>query len=563
MPIDRFTNRRQCSAKQVSVFLLESVVVGCKGRCLHGSNRRAAGTCAGLGQGLLVQVGSLCAPGQVGLHLPELGQVERGDLLGLLDLLLVRLDLALELVNETLHPLVVLPVLVLLVSQLLDVSLGPTEGLLGVSAPPVLRIHLGLKLANSGFHLGHRLLASLQCILLSFVASVLGVLHLGFQKLLVPLQGHGSLLLHAQLICKASSINHGALSFLLGKMSLSSHLVQVMAHGSHLLLALHLGPTDRLVGASLVAQALVCVCKLLDPISCSYFILAPQIAWLVQVWSLRLSFVSASSCSTMRRLRSACSSRVLASSRAFWFAFARRSAEIRLSVATALARLSSSNLFWTFLMLPWIRLMLRWLSALAALACSRATPRSMTSESSFFFMRRASTLPLVSASRAICMPSMALPKFFLVEANSSSFCAILLSISCLTWVSSSAALRTLFSSCSRAPSASESAASSSSFSASKRFLILSISWMERPPSLIWSMMSLISLESTLFSLRTSSNCNTDSSYAFLTRTNSEEMLRVSFWATSRSIPRPSTLCFHSPTMRSNCLAFFSIAALRI
>merc|ERR1719365_202157 len=263
MPIDRFTNRRQCSAKQVSVFLLESVVVGCKGRCLHGSNGRAAGTCAGLGQRLLVQVGTLRAPGQVGLHLPELGQVEGGDLLGLLDLLLVRLDLALELVNETLHPLVVLSVLILLVSQLLDVSLGPTEVLLGISAPPVLCIHLGLKLANPGFHLGHCLLASLQCVLLSFIASVLGVLHLGFQKLLVPLQGHGSLLLHAQLICKASSINHGALSFLLRKMSLSGHLVQVMAHGSHLLLALHLGPADRLVGASLVAQALVCVCKLL------------------------------------------------------------------------------------------------------------------------------------------------------------------------------------------------------------------------------------------------------------------------------------------------------------
>merc|ERR1712110_425444 len=61
---------------------------------------------------------------------------------------------------------------------------------------------------------------------------------------------------------------------------------------------------------------------------------------------------------------------------------------------------------------------------------------------------------------------MAFPKFFLVEANSSSFWAILLSISCLTWVNSREARRTLFSSCSRAPSASEEAASSSIFSAS-------------------------------------------------------------------------------------------------
>ena len=66
-----------------------------------------------------------------------------------------------------------------------------------------------------------------------------------------------------KITCKASSINHGALSFFLRKMSLSRHLVQVVAHGAHLLFALHLGPADRLVRARLVAQALVRVCKLL------------------------------------------------------------------------------------------------------------------------------------------------------------------------------------------------------------------------------------------------------------------------------------------------------------
>merc|ERR1719433_170557 len=55
---------------------------------------------------------------------------------------------------------------------------------------------------------------------------------------------------------------------------------------------------------------------------------------------------------------------------------------------------------------------------------------------------------------------MALVMFFLVERNSSSFSAILLSVSCLTWVSSSWQRSTLFSSCSRAPSASDRAASS-------------------------------------------------------------------------------------------------------
>merc|ERR1719397_1635556 len=59
-------------------------------------------------------------------HLPGrlppcvLGKVEGRDLLGLLNLLLVGLHLALQLVNEGLHPLVVLPVLVSGKAQLLD-----------------------------------------------------------------------------------------------------------------------------------------------------------------------------------------------------------------------------------------------------------------------------------------------------------------------------------------------------------------------------------------------------------------------------------------------------------
>ena len=48
------------------------------------------------------------------MYLPELGEVECGDLLRLLDLLLVGLDLVLQLVHHLLHPLVVLVVLILL-----------------------------------------------------------------------------------------------------------------------------------------------------------------------------------------------------------------------------------------------------------------------------------------------------------------------------------------------------------------------------------------------------------------------------------------------------------------
>merc|ERR1719159_1226315 len=59
--------------------------------------------------------------------LAVLGEVEGGDLLGLLDLLLVALNLALQLVNQRLHALVVLLVLVTIEGQLLDGPLSLAE----------------------------------------------------------------------------------------------------------------------------------------------------------------------------------------------------------------------------------------------------------------------------------------------------------------------------------------------------------------------------------------------------------------------------------------------------
>merc|ERR1719384_3072127 len=127
-------------------------------------------------------------------------------------------------------------------------------------------------------------------------------------------------------------------------------------------------------------------------ISASHLLLAPWMAWLVQVCWDRVSLVSASSCSIILLFLSDCSSRVRASSRAFWLALTLLSAAMRASWAALLALTSSSYLAWTSRMVAWILLMFLWLSALAALACSRATPRSTTSVSNFFFILRASTL---------------------------------------------------------------------------------------------------------------------------------------------------------------------------
>ena len=60
---------------------------------------------------LLVDVSTLLRGFKISLDLAELGEIEGGDLLGLLDLLLVALHLVLQLVHQLLHPLVVLGVM--------------------------------------------------------------------------------------------------------------------------------------------------------------------------------------------------------------------------------------------------------------------------------------------------------------------------------------------------------------------------------------------------------------------------------------------------------------------
>merc|ERR1712117_830907 len=293
----------------------------------------------------------------------------------------------------------------------------------------------------------------------------------------------------------------------------------------------------------------------------SSFLLAAAMDWLTLLRSARFSLVSASSCSAPRLCLSAVSRRARLSSRALAMAADFLSAVTLLSAAADLAWDSASTLAWASLTWSWDFLMVFWVSALPAMACSRARPRSAASASSFFFILRASALPLASVSRADCMESRALVWFFLTIANSSSFSAMRRSISVLTWVSSIWHLSTLSSSCSRVASASSRADWSSIFSASSLFLILSISWMERPPSVIWSMMSLISLERVLFSRLTSSSWRTVSSWADLTLNSSEEAFLVSFWLTSRSKDRRSTLPLYSEMVLSNCLAFLSMAAL--
>ena len=193
----------------------------------QGSQRRSALLGLVFGQGLLIQVGSLLRLSQGSLGLPVLGQVQGGNLLGLLNLLFVGADPALELVDQALHALVVLAVLISSIGELLDAALGLAQVLASISQAPVLSIKLGLQLADPGLHLVHGLLATLEGIHLGIIQALLHLLGLALQELPVPLQGLGQLLLGTELISKTSGINHGFLSLLLRQLCLSGHLIKI------------------------------------------------------------------------------------------------------------------------------------------------------------------------------------------------------------------------------------------------------------------------------------------------------------------------------------------------
>merc|ERR1719336_1759745 len=87
------------------------------------------------------------------LSLAELGQVKGSNLLGLLNLLLVGLDLGLELGGQVGHAVLVLPVLVVLELELLDLALGSLVRLHVLSSLGLDISKLNLKLTDASLQL--------------------------------------------------------------------------------------------------------------------------------------------------------------------------------------------------------------------------------------------------------------------------------------------------------------------------------------------------------------------------------------------------------------------------
>merc|ERR1719220_1569499 len=168
---------------------------------------------------------------QLLLSLAELGQVEGGDLLGLLDLLLVGLDLALQLAGQVGHAVLVLPVLVILELELLDLTVSLLVSLHVLAGVGLDVAELNLKLPDPGLQLGHGGLAPAHGGVIGVGQTVLELAQLGLHGSLALGEGGGVILLGPQLVSQAGRVHHRLLGLLLGVLGLVQQVVNLCLHG--------------------------------------------------------------------------------------------------------------------------------------------------------------------------------------------------------------------------------------------------------------------------------------------------------------------------------------------
>merc|ERR1719168_346701 len=159
------------------------------------------------------KLGALLDLLQLLLGLPELGQVEGGDLLSLLDLLLVDLDLGLQLGGQVGHPVLVLLVLASSECELLALALSTLVSLGGLSSASLGASKLGLQLVDLVLQLGHGGLATLGGGVLGIGETSLELSRLVVQGLLGGSLGRGVVLLGAELVSKRAASTIAFLDF--------------------------------------------------------------------------------------------------------------------------------------------------------------------------------------------------------------------------------------------------------------------------------------------------------------------------------------------------------------
>merc|ERR1719348_1876785 len=178
-------------------------------------------------EGIAGELGPLLYLLELLLCLPELGRVEGGNLLSILDLGLVDLDLLLELGGELRHPVLVLLILALRELQLLHLPLRPLVGLEGLAIAGLDVGELSLELPHLALQLGHGGLAPLGSGGLGVSEPGLQVSELVVHGVLGGGKGGGVVLFSSQFISKAGSVNHSLLGFLLGVLGSSEHGVNL------------------------------------------------------------------------------------------------------------------------------------------------------------------------------------------------------------------------------------------------------------------------------------------------------------------------------------------------
>merc|ERR1719208_48608 len=182
-------------------------------------------------ESILSHSGAILSLLQLLLSLAELGQVEGSDLLGFLNLLLVGLDLGLELGGQVGHAVLVLPVLIILELELLDLTLSSLVRLHVLSSLGLDIAKLNLKLTDASLQLGHGRLATTHGSVISISKTVLKFSKGSLKSSLTLGQGGGVVLFRSELISKSGGINHGLLGLLFRVLGLVQKVINLSLHG--------------------------------------------------------------------------------------------------------------------------------------------------------------------------------------------------------------------------------------------------------------------------------------------------------------------------------------------
>merc|ERR1719189_1734111 len=176
-------------------------------------------------------LGSFLSFLKVLLSLAEFGQIEGGNLLSLLNLLLVCLDLLLKLASQLSHTILVLLIFICLELKLLDATFSLLEALVGFSSFSLDRSQFNLELSNARFKFCHGISAALSSNFISISQSHLKFGNLGLKSTFAFLLGAGVILFSPQFISETSSINHCPFRLLFRVFGLGEHVINFSMHG--------------------------------------------------------------------------------------------------------------------------------------------------------------------------------------------------------------------------------------------------------------------------------------------------------------------------------------------